>query len=199
MSIPDPRARARIERAIERSAAVVASLTEQADTLQAVCEATVSVLKAGNKILAAGNGGSAAEAMHLAEELTGRFRADRVPLPAIALNADSTALTCIGNDFGFEHVFGRQVQALGRPGDLLVLFSTSGNSPNLVQALGAARNQGMTTLCLLGRGGGALAGLSDLEIIVRSDDTERVQEAHQTVVHLILDAVEQAFANVKED
>jgi len=145
--------------------------------------------------LTAGNGGSAAEALHMAEELVGRFRADRRSLPGIALVADSTALTCIGNDYGYEQVFSRQVEGLGTEGDVLVLFSTSGTAGNLMPALLAARDRGMKTICVLGRCGGALGGKADHEVVVPGDATERIQEAHQVVLHLVLDAVERTFAS----
>ena len=182
------------EAAIRDSADTILGLVGQLDALQAICDLCVSVLRSGGKVLTAGNGGSAAEALHMSEELVGRFRADRVSLPAVALPADATVLTCIGNDLGFDHVFGRQVEGLGRPGDLLVLFSTSGNGRNLLLALKAAKNADMKTIALLGRDGGALAGQADRELIVRSERTERIQEAHQVVLHLVLDAVETAYA-----
>jgi D-sedoheptulose 7-phosphate isomerase len=185
--------RREIERAIRTSARVVASLAKQSRRIAAIQDLIVSALRAGNKVLAAGNGGSAAEALHLAEELVGRYKSNRRSLPAVALVADSTALTCIGNDFGFKQVFSRQVEGLGRPGDVLVLLSTSGRSANLPPALTAARRLGLRTVALLGRDGGPLAGRADLELIVRADETARIQEAHQLLVHLILDAVERAF------
>jgi len=186
-----------LETAIRESADGILCLLEQADTLEAICDLCVSVLRAGGKILTAGNGGSAAEALHMAEELLGRFRTNRASLPAISLAADPTVLTCIANDFGFDHVFGRQVEGLARPGDLLVLFSTSGNGRNLSLARTAAQKAGMQTVALLGRDGGALAGQADLELVVRGEHTERIQEAHQVVVHLVLDAVEAAYAGDK--
>lgn len=178
---------------IRESAGVVLGLLGDVKALELMAELLVSTLKRGGSILAAGNGGSAAEAMHLAEELTGRYRSDRKPLPGMALSADGTALTCIANDFGFECVFSRQVEAFGRPGDLLVVFSTSGNSPNLVRAVESARRRRMRVVALLGKHGGALAGQADAEIVVRSSTTACIQEAHQVVMHLLLEAVEEAF------
>jgi len=189
-----PRKRAGIRAAVAESAAVVASLARQADTIGRMGDLLVRALRAGRTILAAGNGGSAAEAMHLAEELTGRYRSNRRPLPAVALAADGTALTCIGNDFGFDAVFARPVEALARPGDVLVVFSTSGNSPNLREAVAAARRRGARVAALLGKRGGALAGQADVELIVKSDATAHIQEAHQVVLHLLLEAVEKEFA-----
>jgi len=147
-------------------------------------------LKKGGKILTAGNGGSAADAMHLAEELVGRFKANRKPLPAIALTADGTLLTCIANDFGFEEVFSRQVEGLGRRGDVLVLFTSSGNSENLLRAVRAARKKGVTTIALSGKSGGKLKGKADHEIIVPSASTARVQEMHTFILHCWLEIVE---------
>lgn len=179
--------------AIDASAATIQRLQAEADRIAAICRAVVDTLQAGGKILTAGNGGSAAEAMHMAEELTGRFRTNRRSLPGISLTADGTALTCIGNDFGFDRVFSRQVEGLGAAGDLLVLFSTSGNAANLLHALEAARRQGVRTAAILGRNGGTLAGLADWELCVPGTATERIQEAHQVVLHLILEEVELAF------
>jgi len=129
---------ARLKKGIVNSVMTIASISLSMKQVAAACSAVIKALKSGNKILVAGNGGSAAEALHFAEELVGRFKSNRVPLPAIALPADCTALTCIGNDFGFEEIFSRQVEAFGRPGDVLILFSTSGNSVNLIRALKAA-------------------------------------------------------------
>ena len=184
---------ARIRAAVAGSAAAVASLAGQADTIGRMSDLMVRALRAGRTVLSAGNGGSAAEAMHLAEELTGRYRSNRRALPAVALAADGTALTCIGNDFGFDAVFARQVEALARPGDVLIVFSTSGNSPNLIHAVAAARRRKARVATLLGKGGGKLAGRADVELIVESEVTGRIQEAHQVVLHLLLEAVEREF------
>jgi D-sedoheptulose 7-phosphate isomerase len=151
-------------------------------------------LKAGGKIMLCGNGGSAADAQHLAAEFVGRFRADRAPLPALALTADSATTTAIGNDFGFDQVFARQVSAFGRMGDVLIAISTSGNSPNVVAALLAARRLGVTTIGLLGKDGGACAALCNVPIIVASTSTARVQEAHIFLGHAMCAQVEQWLA-----
>ena len=169
------------------------SLGRQADKVAAACDLMVSTFRAGNKVLTCGNGGSAAEAMHMAEEAIGRYRGNRVSLPAVCLSADGTALTCIGNDFGFDQVFSRQVEGLGKEGDLLVLFTSSGNSRNLLFALEAAKAKKMKTLAILGKTGGLLAGKADIEIIIEGTDTARIQEAHQLLMHILLEAVEQAF------
>ena len=178
---------------IDASAATVMSLKLHLDDLAAITDTMIDALRNGNKVLTAGNGGSSAEALHMSEELIGRFRGNRRALPAVALVADCTALTCIGNDFGFDEIFSRQIQGLAKSGDVLVLFSTSGNAQNLSKALVAGKNAGMKTVCLLGRDGGLLAGLADYEIIIAGEATERIQEAHQVILHLLLDAVEQAF------
>lgn len=183
----------RIQDAIDESASGIVALSSCVDQLAAICSAVVSALKNGNKILTAGNGGSAAEALHMAEELVGRFRGNRISLPAVCLAADTTALTCIGNDYGFDHVFSRQVEGLGKDGDLLVLFSTSGNAGNLEFALKTANEKGMSVIAILGRSGGRIAGRADYELLAPGTCTERIQEVHQLVLHIVLDAVELAF------
>ncbi len=182
-----------VRQALADSAALIASLATQANAIVAAAAGCVAALKAGGKILTAGNGGSAAEALHMAEEFTGRFRGNRPSLPAIALVADCAALTCIANDFGFDFIFSRQVEGLGKPGDVLVLFSTSGNAANLEKALEAAQTLGLKVLCLLGKTGGRLKGRGDWEILVDGHQTERIQEAHQVLLHLVLEAAERAF------
>lgn len=184
----------RLMKAIDDSSRTIAALSSKVNKIEVIIAVIIHALKSGCKILTAGNGGSAAEALHMAEELVGRFRANRVSLPAVALVADSTALTCIGNDFGFDRIFSRQVEGLGKPGDVLVLFSTSGKAPNLKHALEAARTRDVKTVCVLGRDGGALAGQGDYEIIVECGETERIQEAHQVLIHLMLDAIEEAYS-----
>lgn len=182
-----------LARQIRDSQAVTGLLLAQLDCLEAAARLLVEVLAGGGKVLTAGNGGSAAEAMHMAEELLGRFRSNRRSLPAVALTADGTALTCIGNDFGYNEIFSRQLAGLGKPGDLLVLFSTSGQAANLTRAVTEARVIGLRVLLILGRDGGPLAGQGDVEICVRCAATERIQEAHQVVLHLLLDWVEHVF------
>ncbi len=148
-------------------------------------------LAAGNKLMACGNGGSAAEAAHLATELLGRYKGNRPALPAVALNADGSLLTCIGNDFGYDEVFARQVVGLGRPGDLLLLFTSSGNSANLIAAAEAARAAGVFTAALLGKDGGRLRGRCDWEMVLPFAETARVQEGHLMVVHLLSEMLEE--------
>ena len=178
---------------LQRSIAAVSALPSKMPDILAAADLMVSTLRAGHKVLTAGNGGSAAEAMHMAEELSGRYKHNRPSLPGIALTADGTAMTCIGNDFGFDEVFARQVEGLGAPGDLLVLFSTSGKARNLSRALEVARARSMRVLALLGRDGGPMHGLADVEILAPGAGTENIQEAHQVILHLLLEAVEQSF------
>lgn len=150
-------------------------------------------LRAGGKLMICGNGGSAADSQHIAAEFTGRFIADRKPLAALALSTDTSALTCIGNDYSFAEIFARQVAGLGRDGDCLIGISTSGNSENVIRAVEMARGLGITTVGLLGRDGGKLALLCDIAIIVPSLSTARIQEAHILIGHTICGAVEQAL------
>lgn len=151
------------------------------------------VLAAGGKLMFCGNGGSAADSQHLAAELTGRFIKDRRPLAAIALSTDSSALTCIGNDYSFDAIFERQLRALGRSGDALIAISTSGNSGNVIAAVEAARAAGIWTLGLLGRDGGRLKGLCDASIVVPSATTARIQEAHILIGHTLCGQIEQTL------
>ena len=150
-------------------------------------------LRRGCRILVAGNGGSAADAQHLAAELSGRYLKERRALAGIALTTDTSALTAIGNDYGFDFVFSRQVEALGRPGDLFIGISTSGNSPNVIKAVESAKELGLKTLGLLGRDGGKLKGLVDDALIVPSSVTARIQEVHQMVYHFWCEALDAHF------
>ncbi len=147
-------------------------------------------IQSGHKILLAGNGGSAADAQHIAAEFTGRFLNDRQPLPAIALTTDTSALTAIGNDYGFDAVFSRQVQALGQPGDLLFAISTSGHSPNLVQAIAVAQSVGVGTVGVTGKDGGKIQTMVDYSIHVPHPDTPRIQETHIMALHMICEWVD---------
>lgn len=157
--------------------------------IEAAVAACAQSLRAGGKIIACGNGGSLADAVHFAEELTGRFRADRPPIAALAL-ADAGHITCTANDYGFERIFERGVEALGRPGDVLVALSTSGNSPNIRRALAAAKARRMRTITLLGKGGGALRGEADIELIAPGETADRIQELHMLVLHTIVEGIE---------
>jgi D-sedoheptulose 7-phosphate isomerase len=150
----------------------------------------VEVLAKGGTIFWCGNGGSAADSQHLAAELVGRFKADRRALRSLALSTDTSVLTCVGNDFGFEQIFSRQVEALGRPGDLLVAISTSGKSANAVSAVDTARKAGIATAGLLGGDGGDLASLVDRKVIVPSGNTARIQEMHILIGHCLCELIE---------
>jgi D-sedoheptulose 7-phosphate isomerase len=183
-----------LARAVADACRALQELAAQEDTFQKVAAAAVESLKSGGKLLTCGNGGSAADAMHLAEELVGRYRGNRRPLPAISLNADPTLLTCIGNDYGFADVFSRQVEGLGNQNDLLVCFSTSGNSENILRAMEAAKSKGVKSVALLGKDGGRARGKADFEIIVASQDSGRIQEAHTLILHALLEVIERAVA-----
>ena len=161
--------------------------------VERVGERLAGVLRAGGKLMWCGNGGSAADSQHLAAELTGRLVDDRRPLAGLALSTDSSALTCIGNDYGFDAVFERQVRGLGRSGDGLVLISTSGNSANLLRAAEAARGMGISTIGLLGRDGGKLLPLCDDAVIIPSRTTARIQEAHIFVGHCWCSLIERGL------
>jgi len=150
----------------------------------------VDALKNGNKILLCGNGGSAADAQHIAAELTGRYKCERRGLPGIALTTDTSALTAIGNDYGYDRVFDRQVEALANSGDVLIGISTSGNSPNVISALKLAQEMGCKTIGLSGRTGGAMNDVCDINLIVPSDNTPRIQEMHILLGHTICQIID---------
>ena len=172
----------------------VEALRAQGAAVHKACRMLVQALESGGTVLTCGNGGSAAEALHLAEELSGRYRTNRKALRGLSLCADPTAITCIANDFGFDQVFARQVEALGRSGDLLVVFSTSGRSANLLHALRVARERGIATLGLLGGEGGPALPLCDHAVVIHGVDGAGVQEAHQMIMHMLCEACEARFA-----
>ena len=158
-----------------------------------IADVVIGALKAGNKLLLIGNGGSAADAQHIAAEIVGRYKQERAPCAAIALTTDTSALTAIGNDYGFEAVFARQVAGLGKAGDVLLALSTSGRSPNILAALRSARERGLITVGFTGSKGQTLDALCDHLLIAPSDDTPLIQQIHLAVAHGICDAVEQAL------
>jgi D-sedoheptulose 7-phosphate isomerase len=178
------------------AARVADTLGPQLDVALGLVEDTV---RGGGTLFFCGNGGSAADAQHLATEYVVRYMRNRRAYPAIALTTDTSLLTAAGNDLGFESVFARQVEALARPGDLLLCFSTSGNSPNIVAALRAARARGAGSITLLGNDGGAARGLADLEVVVSSADTARIQEAHLQILHFICEVVEAAILGAEDE
>lgn len=166
------------------------------ETIENVAKACVEVYKNKKKTLIAGNGGSAADAQHFAAELVGRYGFDRAPLPSIALTTDTSSLTAIGNDYGYDYVFSRQLEGLGVKGDLFIGISTSGNSKNVINAFDVAKKIGITTVALAGRDGGEMANLADFTIIIPSNDTPRIQESHLLIEHMICDVIEkEIFAN----
>ena len=163
------------------------------DRIVAQADDMAERLRRGGRILVCGNGGSAADAQHLAAELSGRYVKERRALAGIALTTDTSALTAIGNDYGFDQIFSRQVEALGRPGDLLIGISTSGNSPNVIRAVASAKALGLRTLGLLGRDGGQLVRLMDEALVVPSVVTARIQEVHQMIYHFWCEALDAHF------
>jgi D-sedoheptulose 7-phosphate isomerase len=182
-----------------RTLAEAAALHEAcaAATLDAVVEAAAVItdaLKNGGRLLVFGNGGSAADAQHVAAELVGRFQRERAALAAIALTTDTSVLTSLANDYAFDQVFARQIEALGRPGDVAFGISTSGRSPNVVAAFDAARARGLTIIALTGRDGGPVGHAADVHINVPSPSTARAQEVHRTLLHIVCDLVEAACA-----
>ncbi|WP_295713119.1 D-sedoheptulose 7-phosphate isomerase [Mucilaginibacter sp.] len=161
--------------------------------IETACEMMTTTLKSGNKVLFAGNGGSAADAQHLAAELTGRFVKERQALPGIALTVDTSALTAIANDYHYDRVFSRQVEAFARPGDLFIGISTSGNSQGILNAFETATKLGCKTLGLSGRDGGKMNGLCNLNIVIPSNATARIQEMHILIGHIMCQAVDDLF------
>lgn len=186
--------KARIHQHLQTLQAVQQRFFEtQTDAVITAAQWISEALGGGHKLLIMGNGGSAADAQHLAAELVNRFRFDRAPLPALALSTDTSVITSIGNDFGFDRIFEKQVLALGKPGDILLGISTSGNSANLLRAFQAARDKGLRTLALSGSGGGAMCSWADLSLIVPSDQTPRIQEVQILVGHLLCELVESSL------
>jgi D-sedoheptulose 7-phosphate isomerase len=165
-------------------------INENEEDLKKCIEIIKNALKNGNKILICGNGGSAADAQHFAAEIVGRFKLERRGFPAIALTTDTSILTAIGNDYGFDKIFERQVEALGEEGDVLVGISTSGNSKNVINAVNKAKEMGIYTVGLLGKTGGSLKDIVDLALTVDSNNTARIQECHLTIYHIICEEVE---------
>jgi D-sedoheptulose 7-phosphate isomerase len=184
-----------IEHIITDHIRVAEQVLLQSAKIEALSRLCSVVILGGGKILLAGNGGSAADAQHLAAELTGRFEMERPALPAIALTTDTSALTAIGNDYGFNEIFSRQVAALGRDGDVLIVISTSGNSPNLVRAVEVAHVRGVKTIGFLGNTGGVLEKMTDMSFVVPSAITARIQEMHILIGHILCGYIEK---NIKQ-
>jgi D-sedoheptulose 7-phosphate isomerase len=185
-----PNAQTIFHKAVADHLDVIQSIAGQQELVERIALAMSAALAQGKKILWCGNGGSAADAQHMAAEIVGRFRRERRGLPSIALTTDTSILTAVANDYGYEAVFSRQVEALGNEGDVLVAISTSGNSPNVVKAVEMAKELGLVTVGFTGAGGGRLATLADFLFAVPTKDTARVQEAHSLVAHVLCDWVE---------
>ena len=179
---------------IAQAASTVFTLENQIQRIEQIANLCVTTLKAGRTILTCGNGGSAAEAMHLAEELTGKYSKPRKALLGICLCSDASAMTCIANDWDFTYVFSRQIEALARRGDVLIMFTTSGNSVNCIRAAKAMKKAGGKVIGILGKGGGKVLPMCDLALVVEADVTNHIQEAHQVVMHLILEAIDGEYA-----
>jgi D-sedoheptulose 7-phosphate isomerase len=184
--------RANIESSIQTHTRLISACLP---ALTAAAEAVVAAYRAGRKALFFGNGGSAADAQHLAAEFVGRYLRERVPLPALALHTNTSAVTAIANDHGYDQVFARQLEALGSPGDVAFAISTSGNSPSVIQAIKCARRLRLFTVGLTGASGGLLRDLVDVLIAAPSEETPRIQECHILLGHALCDAVEQALAD----
>jgi len=192
--IPRAGAVERVRALLEESARVKRALAaEHAEAIVRVLELLIATFRAGGRVLLFGNGGSAADAQHLASEWCGRLARERSALPALALTANSSDLTAIGNDYGFERVFARLVEAHGRPGDVALALSTSGNSPNVLAGVDEAAARGLRTVALTGCGGGKLAARVELALVVPSDDPQRIQESHIAIGHVLAALVEEAL------
>lgn len=163
---------------------------ELLNTIANVAKACVEVYRSGKKTLLAGNGGSAADAQHIAAELVGRYGFDRPSIPSLALTTDTSNLTAIGNDYGYDKVFSRQLEGMGQEGDIFIGISTSGNSQNIINAFESAADRGVTTVALVGRDGGKMAAMADYAIIVPSNATPRIQESHILIGHILCDIIE---------
>jgi D-sedoheptulose 7-phosphate isomerase len=186
----------RVRRSIEASIEVKQLLLQDAEMVSGmarVSQVLVEAFRKGNKPLLFGNGGSAADAQHIAAEFVGRFAFDRPPLPALALSVNTSAVTAIGNDYGFDLLFARQIEALGRPGDVAIGISTSGNSPNVLQGLAAAKKLGLHTVALAGAGGGKMRDVAEHCLCAPSKQTPRIQECHILIGHIISELVEETI------
>jgi len=187
----------RIARMLAESAGVVSACACDDAFVGRVRELAAAVTDAyrrGNKVLVFGNGGSAADAQHLAAELVGRFRRERRAFNALALTVNTSTLTAVGNDYGMEEIFARQVDAHAAPGDVVIGISTSGNAPDVLRGIAVARDRGCRTVAMTGRSGGRLRGMTDLEVAIPSDETPRIQEAHIAVIHAVCELVEEQLA-----
>lgn len=182
-----------IKRIINEHQEVLDLIKGQTEKIKEISELIIKTLKKGNKLLIMGNGGSAADSQHFAAEIVGRFQKNRKALPAIALSTDTSILTAVGNDYGYDKIFSRQVEGLANRGDAVLCFSTSGNSKNVLEAAEEAAKQGCLSIGFLGKDGGALKDKCDISIIVETDTTARVQEMHLMIYHIICELVEKEY------
>ncbi len=185
-----------IKQRIEEHIEVAKQVLADTKMIEQALEMTAQTVKSGRTVFFCGNGGSAADAQHLAAEFVGRFVRERDGLPAVALTTDTSILTAVGNDYGFDTVFARQVQALARPGDLVIGLSTSGNSPNVLAAFAAAQKQGAATIAFAGRTGGKMKEVADCTITVPADKTARIQEMHILIGHILCEWIDEATEHV---
>jgi len=185
--------KATYQRSLDEARELFAALDPLGAPLEQAAAAVLDCLKAGGKLLTCGNGGSAADSAHFATEFSCRFSSDRRPYPAIALASDAGLITAIGNDYAFQDIFSRQVWAFGKPGDILLAFSTSGKSRNILSAIEEARRRGLKSIAFLGKGGGFTGGAVDIELIVPGKVTARIQEAHKFLLHALCEIVEDAI------
>ncbi len=190
----ETRSDSQFQRALKDAQGAFAQLAGQEEHLLRAASLCADALRSGNKLLVCGNGGSAAEAQHLVGELMGRYKGDRASLPAIALNVDAVTLTCIGNDYRFEEIFSRQFSALATKQDVLIVFSTSGNSKNILEVLRVAKTSQIGSIGFLGRDGGEARDLVHVDITILRADTARIQECHQFLMHCLMDHIEEFLA-----
>lgn len=183
-----------LQNRLQETCSNLSALQSQLPDVLQLGEVIVASLAQGGTLFTAGNGGSAAQALHLTEELIGRYEADRPPIRSVSLVTDPSAMTCIANDFGFEMIFERPLRGLARPGDVLLALSTSGQSKNIVRALQAAEEIGVTTLGLLGRDGGPALACCEQSVVISSDNSATIQDVHQVVIHLLCEMIEAAVA-----
>ena len=181
----------KIQGMIKESADVKVLALKLAPQIEKAAKMVEAALKKGNKVILAGNGGSSSQASHIAAEFTGKYKLERKSLPGISLSADMSAITSIANDYGYEHVFSRQLEGLGNKGDVFIGLSTSGNSENIINALSTAKKNGIKTVSLIGKGGGKMKGIADIDIIIPSANTPRIQECHLMILHIICEIVEE--------
>ncbi len=185
-----------IEQYFANHIAVIKACSDSAGSqIEAMVDTIVAAVRDGGKLLIVGNGGSAADAQHFAAEMVGRFQLERRAIPAIALTTDTSILTAVGNDYGFDSVFSRQVEALACSGDVILGISTSGQSNNILRAMEVGRDRGCSLLCLAGRDGGPIADMADLALVVPSHETPHIQEAHLTIIHLMCKFIEARIAH----